>query len=188
MWDTGHWVVLFSMSHASHRKYWPLPVPASIKAPGKDNIMGMDHMYISFYQSHFTSQQEWHINSLSIPNIHTSFWFYIPSLQRFWIVSLEVLNGEREEKTDFSSVLLLEPLAEKNLNIFPFISHPGRIIFQILTITRSLKANLILKKKKACLRIFVNISLFTSFAWMSRLRTHSNSLQLMALGSLMKGC
>lgn len=95
MWDTGHWVVLFSMSHASHRKHWPLPVPASIKAPGKDNIMGMDHTYISFYQSHFTSQQEWHINSLSIPNIHTSFWFYIPSLQRFWIVSLEVLNGER---------------------------------------------------------------------------------------------
>lgn len=65
---------------------------------------------------------------------------------------------ERERKKYFSSVLLLQCLAEKYFNIFPFISHSGRMIFQILTAIRSLEANLILKKNT-----FVNISLFTNF-------------------------
>lgn len=147
MGDAGHWVDLVSMSSTIHGKYWPLPVPVGIKAPGMDKHNGNGaYVYlllsISFHKP---------IGMTFKLPLHFKYTYHFLVLHSLLAEVLEYEFGSskwRERgKNYFTSVLLLEPLAGKNFNIFPFISHSGRVIFQILTITRSLKAILILKKK-----------------------------------------
>lgn len=40
----------------------------------------MQQRYVSYYESHFRSQQKWHSNCCLISNLHTILWCYIPFL------------------------------------------------------------------------------------------------------------